>query len=334
MKAPASFPFDTIFSSPVFHDILSRKAVAVAVSGGPDSMALAHMLSQAAQGKVHALTVDHGLRLESAQEAQQVGEWLKGWPRISHTVLRWAGDKPQTKLQEEARHARYDLMAAYCAEHAISHLFLAHHQDDQAETFLLRLAAGSGLDGLCAMREGQAFGAELTLMRPLLSIPKEALVEYCQAHHIPFVQDPSNQSPRFARVRLRQGREILEQEGLSAKRLSTTAQRLQRAQSAMEFYTDQLWGDCVKNTDTKQIVLKYEVLIKAPEEIVFRVLERVFEYFQPDDKSYGPRMERIETIAQDLLRAGAFRKRTLGGVVISRDSKTGDVLFAAEHAKT
>ncbi|MCB1721002.1 MAG: tRNA lysidine(34) synthetase TilS, partial [Alphaproteobacteria bacterium] len=111
--------------------------IAVAVSGGPDSMALCWLLSRWAveRGvKIHVLTVDHGLRPEAAEEAIQVGAWLGGWSQqVEHHILRWK-TPADTAIQEEARKARYGLMAEYCRVHDIRHLFLAHHRDDQAET--------------------------------------------------------------------------------------------------------------------------------------------------------------------------------------------------------
>ena len=170
--------------------------VAVGVSGGPDSMALAWLLSQISKTNpgsppIHALTVDHGLRTESAAEAAQVGVWVSGWPGLTHHVLRWE-QGADTRIQEEARRARYDLMAEYCRARDIRHLFLAHHMDDQAETVLFRLAKGSGLDGLAGMKPWQERG-DIVLLRPLLEIPKERLLETCASESIPFVKDPSNE---------------------------------------------------------------------------------------------------------------------------------------------
>src|SRR6185436_11011486 len=117
-----------------------EKAVALAPSGGPDSMALCRFLSQwSAKSKgpeIHALTVDHGLRPESAAEAKEVGRWIKGWPRVSHAVLALKGLRGKSRLMESARQGRYGLLADYCRRHDIGRLLTAHHLDDQAETFL------------------------------------------------------------------------------------------------------------------------------------------------------------------------------------------------------
>src|SRR5690606_21458404 len=128
---------------------------------------------------IHALTVDHGLRAESAQEAKAVAAWVKDWPRIRHSVLNISALRGQSRRMEQAREKRYEVMARYCADKKIGHLFLAHHLDDQAETFLFRLAKGSGLDGLAAMKPRQRYDDNLVLLRPLLDTPKAALIKIC-----------------------------------------------------------------------------------------------------------------------------------------------------------
>jgi tRNA(Ile)-lysidine synthase len=177
-------------------DFPADESLAVGVSGGPDSMALCFLLSlwaQQAKRKtlIHALTVDHGLRTDSDAEAKQVGRWLKGFKGVRHKILTWRPDKAVTsRVQERAREARYALMASYMKDYGLSRLFLAHHLDDQAETVLFRLSRGTGLDGLSGMAAEQAFADGLVLCRPLLSIPKERLVQTCEANGVKFIDDP------------------------------------------------------------------------------------------------------------------------------------------------
>lgn len=300
----------------------SETKLAVAVSGGPDSMALLHALAQlcAARGIIaHALTVDHGLRAQSAQEAQEVARWCADQsPAIQHHILRWEGEKPASAVQEEARHARYALLAEHCAAHGLSSLYLAHHRGDQAETFLLRLSAGSGLDGLGAMREVTPYSEKLTLLRPFLALPKEELLDYCAANTIPYVNDPSNQNDRFARVRLRASMDVLAQEGLTEKRLATTAHRLARAAQALDDYTHQLWESGKIKKEPDGIVFDCAALIAAPEEISLRLVIRMIDALG-HEKPYLPRMEKIEALTTALRASAPFRTRTLGGVIFSRD---------------
>jgi tRNA(Ile)-lysidine synthase len=182
--------------------------VAVAVSGGPDSLALTLLLQDwlaAEGGQLSAFLVDHRLRPESGREARQVAAALarRG---IAVEVLTWRADAPAEAsgggLQARARAARHALLADACGAAGILHLALAHHRDDQAETVLQRQAAGSGPDGLAAMAPVTEREA-VRLIRPLLAVPKARLAATCRAAGLPFVEDPSNGDPRFARSRIR-----------------------------------------------------------------------------------------------------------------------------------
>lgn len=300
-------------------------AIAAGISGGPDSMALAYLLNQWAakeKVKVHALVVDHGLRAESKEEARLVCARLAKLKHITPHILTWKGRKPKTRILEEARSARYRLMAAHCRKHKIAHLFLAHHMDDQAETFLFRLAKGSGLDGLSGMKSFQEYSDGLYLVRPFLGVSKAELLAQCKKNKLDFVNDPTNESEKFARPRLRRSADILAEEGLTAKRLAGTARRLERARTALDMLADQVFEKAVLKRSTRQIDIDFNLLRAQPEEICFRVLIRAMESMRPG-RAYLPRMESIEEILGDLLAQEKFRKRTLGGLIFIREDKTG-----------
>ncbi len=150
-----------------------------------------------------ALTVDHRLRPESGGEIRRLAGWLSA-RKIRHEVLVWKGDKPETGIQEAARAARYRLLAQWCREHGYLHLLTAHHREDQAETHLIRRAAQSGADGLAAMSAVRELDC-CRILRPLLGIPKARLAATLAAEGQPFIIDPSNRNPAFARARLRTG---------------------------------------------------------------------------------------------------------------------------------
>lgn len=285
--------------------------VALALSGGPDSMALCAVLSRWNKVPVHALTVDHGLRPDSADEAQQVAAWVSSLPAMTHHILPWIGDKPSTRIMEEARRARYTLMADYCRAQGITFLFAAHHQDDQAETFLIRLAAGSGLDGLGGMRAEQPIDNGITLVRPFLSVAKDRLIATCRAYGVPYVTDPSNTKADYLRPRLRAARDVLEDEGLTAKRLSVTALRLSRARDAMEYFTARAMDSCRTEAGEARWVFDYPVFAGQPAEIRLRLLLAAMEALGPD-RDYAPRMEKAEDLLYALENQG-FKGRTLGG---------------------
>jgi tRNA(Ile)-lysidine synthase len=203
-----NFP-DAAISPPDFERLIGElvgpnAAIAVAVSGGADSMALAHLASAWAKTRgtpMAALTVDHDLRKTSAAEAAEVAEWMAGLG-VAHTVLTWTGPKPQTGIQAAARDARYALMTGWCRDNGVGTLLVAHHRDDQAETYLMRLNRGSGPNGLAAMsatteRQG------VQIVRPLLGVPKSRLVSTCRALGQTWIEDPSNRDPRYARTHAR-----------------------------------------------------------------------------------------------------------------------------------
>lgn len=178
--------------------------LAVAVSGGGDSMALtllAHDWARARGGRITALTVDHGLRAEAAAEAAQVASWCAA-RGIDHVTLRWNAPKPRSGIQAAARLARYALLEAWCREHAVLHLLLAHQRDDQAETAKMRAARGSGLDGLAGMASISERHA-VRLVRPLLATSRVPLRDFLIARGQAWIEDPSNRNPIFTRVRVR-----------------------------------------------------------------------------------------------------------------------------------
>lgn len=315
--------------------MLADGPVAVAASGGPDSMALAWLLAQRVQacgeGDIHVLTVDHGLRPESAEEAAQVGRWLKNWLHVRHVVLKIDNPDRQGSVMENARAARYDILADYCCEKKIETLFVAHHLDDQAETFLFRLAKGSGLDGLAAMRRETRYDENLIIMRPFLDISKSRLIATCRQNDIPFVVDPTNDDARFARNRLRAGQDILAAEGLTPKRLAVTAARMARARAALEYYAAQAFDESIVKESKTEIAFSYDALKADPAEIRLRVLLMAVDKIVPDEGGYGPRREKMEDMAEALFAERPFRKRTLGGCVFSRDSGKETVVVEREE---
>ena len=211
-------------------------ALIVAVSGGPDSIALLWLLSRWRRALTDgpylvAVTVDHGLRPQSAKEARDVKR-LATSLGIPHVTKRWTGAKPTSGLPAAARAARYDLLARVAQAHQAHHVVTAHTLDDQAETLLMRLVRGSGLVGLKAMAQETARGG-MTIVRPLLTIPKARLIATLDRAKIPFADDPTNRDVAYTRPRLRELLPRLAAEGLTAESLSRLAKRLQRADFAL-----------------------------------------------------------------------------------------------------
>ncbi|CAO3375175.1 tRNA lysidine(34) synthetase TilS [Azospirillum argentinense] len=304
----------------------TRPRVAVGVSGGADSLGLALLAQQWAaerSGDVLALIVDHGLRAESPAEAAKVGGWLQA-RGVSHAVLRWDGEKPETGIQEAARAARHRLLAERCREEGILHLALAHHRDDQAETVLLRFARGSGIDGLAGMAPVRAAGA-VRVIRPLLDLPHDRLVATCRAFGQEWVEDPSNRNPRFARARLRAAREALAAEGLDARRLADLARRAARARNALEAGTAALLAEAVEVFPEGWLRLDPKPLLEAPEELGLRALARCIA--ATGGAAHPPKDEAAERLFAEIA-GGGFRGRTLGGCRIL--PRRGHLVIARE----
>lgn len=225
-----------------------EKSFAVAVSGGRDSMALARL--SAAYGKnkgiaVMALTVDHGLRPEAADEAAKVSAWCKA-AGLEHRTLVWEGVKPATGVQNAARRARYRMLAQAANDAGVDAILTAHNADDQAETVFMRLARGAGPKGLSAMRESgwiaDGAGSPVRLLRPLLSVPRAQLTATAAAFDQPYVDDPSNDDPSYERIKTRALMAALEEQGLLTQNaLLRMAGRMQVASRLLKEREDALF---------------------------------------------------------------------------------------------
>ena len=225
----------------LFADWKGAPAIVLAVSGGPDSIALmwlaARWRRRLARGpRLIAVTVDHGLRVEAAREAREVKR-LARMLDLPHRTMRWTGAKPRTGLPAAARNARYRLLAQAARSSGATHILTAHTRDDQAETLLMRLFRGSGIAGLAAMaplteREG------VWLARPFLNVSKSQLVATLKSAKIGFAEDPTNRDTHFTRPRIRAVMPVLAAEGGDARNLARLASRLARANAAVEILVD------------------------------------------------------------------------------------------------
>ena len=324
MPAAEAAPISAREAAKLLADIERAESVVLAVSGGPDSTALLFLAARwrAARRRgprLVAVTVDHGLRPGSAREAALVKR-LAARLRVKHTTMRWTGRKPATGLQEAARAARYRLLLAAARREHARHILTAHTLDDQAETVLFRLARGSGLKGLLGMARTSARD-HASLIRPLLDIPKARLIATLMAAKVPFVEDPANQDPRFARTRLRQLASALAREGLDANRLAALARRLGRAEAALAAATEEALAHlCRKgSTGPGEAVMDAREFRELPAEIGLRVLGRMIGGIGRE----GPvELGKLERLLEAVLRSGSKRsrlRRTLAGALITAD---------------
>ena len=220
------------------------------------------------------LIVDHGLREGSHKDAALTAAWAEDAGFTAH-VLRWKGAKPKANIEDEARAARYRLMGHWCRDNGVASLLVAHTEDDQAETFLLRLGRGSGVDGLSAMRPRAPLptpgGENVTLCRPLLGIGREDLRAYLKSRNASWLEDPMNADAHFARVRLRALLPHVEAAGVPRRRIAAAAAHLARVREALERATGDFLQSHARVTG-KTAILDAGALKKLPREMGLRAL--------------------------------------------------------------
>ncbi len=306
----ADAPLSAEEAQALFAPFRAHTALAIGVSGGPDSVALLALLARHGGFALHPATVDHGLRPDAAREAEQVAA-LCASLNLPHTTLLWKGDKPKTGLQEKARAARRALLLAHANDKGASGLMLAHTRDDQAETVLMRLCAGSGLAGLAGMNAGEPAPNGISVLRPLLTVPKSRLIATCRALGLPFLTDPSNSNELFARARLRRIMGPLAREGLSADRLLTLAERARAAQNLIEAQADTALTALHLSDGTALATLDLTGFTALPGAVRVQILRRLVEEHGTES---APRLARIEAL-DGALTAQSETRRTLAGLL-------------------
>jgi tRNA(Ile)-lysidine synthase len=308
--------------------------IGVAVSGGPDSTALLILLDiwareTSAAPAITVLTVDHGLRPEAATEARDVVA-LADRLGHAHEILVWRhdGPPPSSDIQAEARAARYRLITEAARRHRLDAVLLAHTRDDQAETFLINLARGSGVSGLSAMPARRDIDG-IPFLRPLLDVSKVELLALLDEAGIAYVTDPSNSSDRYTRVRIRKAMPALYELGLTPDRLADTARRMGRAETALKAITADLIARSA--TDHGGVwSVDAKALAKAPDEIALRLLVELIRAIRPAE--HPPRADAIESWHRSFIAAEVPRRATMAGVVIH--VRQGRVWLYAEAGRS
>ncbi len=302
----------------IIRDFLHRHQIsdqdfALGVSGGADSLALALMFHEE-MPDLHliALTVDHQLRPSSRAEAEYVSTVMKRFG-IEHHILTWKGEKPLSGIEECARNARYDLLCGWCLNHGVKNLAIAHHQKDQAETFLMRLQRGSGVYGLASMSETCTRDG-INILRPLLNIPPTELRDFLTERGILWMEDESNQCTDYLRVKIRKFLPIMEKEtGISIAKICTAATNLQRIKSFLQETGDNLIRNKIHQWRHSGYSVDYAEFLSWHQELKFYILGKLIADL--GEKEYMPEADSLLTLAQELGNAG-FEGATLGGCLV------------------
>ena len=299
-----------------------KEDLAVAVSGGPDSLALAYLTKCYAlknKIKVKYYLVNHKLRKESSLEVEVVKKVLRKID-IQCTILNWNGKKPSKNIQAAARNKRYSLLVNECKKNNIKYLLLGHHLNDLFENFLIRIVRGSGLNGLISFSQNTKYrDQDLNIIRPLLNLEKKDLLYISSKVFNFFVKDPSNINKDYKRTRIRNLLYSLEKEGLDIKKLELTINNLKDSDKSIKFYVDRNLKINTVFLKRKNIyVLNYNFFDQA-HEIIFRSLTSLIQKL--GKKYYPVRGKSINELIK-IINKKSFIKVTLGGCIIERVNET------------
>ena len=292
----------------------------VAVSGGPDSLALAFLTKlYSVKYKINCryFIVDHKLRRESTNEARKVKKILSKF-NIKCEILTWYGKKPKKNIQSQARKKRYDLLFSKCKQLQISNLVIGHHLDDLFENFFIRMIRGSGLKGLTSLEKNSKF-ATINLIRPLLDFEKKDLEFISKYVFNFFVNDPSNKDTKFQRIKIRNIINAFKNNGLDKNKLFLTLKNLKKSNQALTFYIEQnkkLNSFLYKNN--REIVLNKN-FFNHPYEVVFRSLSDFLKIV--GNKYNFARGKKIDFILNKI-KKNTLKKETLAGCVIKKTNQT------------
>jgi len=306
-----------------------KENLAVAVSGGPDSLALAYLskcYSLKNKLKVKYFIVDHKLRKESSLEAKTVKNILNKID-VQCKILKWNGKKPSKNIQAVARDKRYFLLAKECKKNNIKYLLLGHHLNDLFENFLIRFVRGSGLNGLVSFDKNTKYkDQKLQVLRPLLDLEKKDLLYISKEVFNFFVEDPSNINENYQRTRIRNLLYSLEKEGLDKKKLLLTINNLKDSDRSIKFYVNRNLKQNTVFSKKKNIYTLNQSFFDQSHEIIFRSLTRIVQilgkkYYPVRGKSINELINRINT--------KSFSKVTLGGCFIDRINET--ILISKEN---
>ncbi len=294
--------------------VAGNSRIAVAVSGGSDSLALCLLLNQWIKnngGALVCITIDHQLRVESSSEAIKVGDILSALG-LEHRIIAWPGEKPKANIQEKARIARYNLLTDYCHQHNIIYLATGHQRNDQAENFIIRADHGSGVYGLAGIPIIGEFN-QIKIIRPLLEFKKEELQALLEAKNIEWIEDPSNQNEYFMRVKVRK---LLNEYPEWIDKLANISNNLSKAKECIEYMLEKSIKELVIFPSESKALIELLGFNQLPQEIRFRMIGTILQNIGTKEKP--ARAERIERLLDKVKTGNAFKASTLSGCLISR----------------
>ena len=302
----------------VFTDFFIKKQIAVAISGGCDSMALTFVLNDFCKEnkiKIQALTIDHGVRKNSKNEAKKVGELLKKLD-ISHKILTIPQKQiPHKNIEANLREIRYGILTNFCKENHIEFLFVGHHVGDIAENFLIRLFRGSGLDGLSPMQKISEING-VKIIRPFLEISKDELKNYLIEKNISWFEDETNDDEKFLRNKIRKFLASFDDKNLLEKRIYNASLEISKTR---DFFDEIMSGhelEIIEQNADSLIIINRRKLAEINSAIALKILAKIL--MKIGDKKYKPRKEKLVRFYEYLIADGVIKKREFYGCVCEK----------------
>ena len=306
-------------------DRLNKKSYTVAVSGGPDSLALVALTkaySYTKKVKFKYVLVDHNIRKNSAQEAKQVKNLLKKNKINLNIILN--KKKIISNIQGQARNTRYEILSKYCKKNKINTLLTAHNLEDQVETFFIRLSRGSGLRGLAAMDSLSKINNKLSLYRPLLDVKKIFLIKISKISFGKYFKDPSNINLKYLRTKIRSLKKPLKNSGIEYDQIIKSINNLALSKVTLDGYFSKIFKDIIK-TNKNEILVNFKKFKELNKEVKIAVINESIKRLK--NNYYNPRSKKVDNLIKNIEKSN-FKKSTLGGCIFI--IKKGDLCLKNE----
>ncbi len=296
--------------------LIKDKALLVAVSGGPDSLALtalAKLYSEEHECKIYYALIDHNLRRNSSKEALSVKKLLKKKKIFLHILKN--KKKISRNIQSEARFIRYQLLINFCKLKKIRNILTAHNLEDQVETFFIRLSRGSGIHGLSSMKQNYKLDGNINLVRPLLEVKKTKLKRVSKIFFGRFYKDPTNKNTKYLRTRIRNLKNSIEKSGISYDQIFKSITNLASSRDTLEIYFNNIYKDLI-TVKKRKTLIDHKKFKKLNQEMKMRVFKKSITDFSKS--YYSPRSKKIINLI-DQIEAQKNPKLTLGGCLILKE---------------
>ena len=307
-------------------NLIKKKTFLVAVSGGPDSLALtalAKSYNYTNKCKIYYVLVDHNIRKNSSIEAKSVKKLLKKY-QITVNILK-NKKKIKKNMQSEARKIRYNLLTNFCKKKKIKSILTAHNLEDQVETFFIRLSRGSGLQGLSSMKQVNRINDNIDLLRPLLDFKKSQLINISKIIFGKYFKDPTNKNIKYLRTRVRNLRNSLEKSGINYDKIFQSIKNLASSRDTLNDFFDKIYKDIILLKNNK-IFVNFEKFNNIKKEIKIMILKKTIKDL--NKTYYSVRTKKVINLIKQI-EENESKKFTLGGCIIFREKK--HIIFKKEN---